>query len=140
MSFGETIAAFLGRLILAWFFLSETSRYAQGWNSTVSLLVLKHVQYPQIVLAGALLAMVLCSLSLFLGFAARLGALVLFALTVTATTYLHDYWHIQDAVARLDDYDIFVRNMAISGGLLVLVGAGPGKFAIDREHASGGKD
>ena len=139
MSFGETIAAFLGRVILACFFLSETYRYALGWNATVMLLTLKQVQHPQLVLAGALLAMVLCSLSLLLGYVARLGALVLFALTVNATAFLHDFWHIQDAAARLDDYDIFSRNMAIAGGLLVLVGVGPGKFAMHKEDGSGGK-
>ena len=139
MSFGETIAAFLGRVIMAWFFLSEAYRYVLSWNGTVALLALKHVQSPQVVLFGVLLVMLLCALSLFLGFRARLGALALFALTVTATVFLHDYWHIQDAIERQDDYNLFARNIAIAGGLLVLVGVGPGKFSLDGDHSPHGK-
>jgi putative oxidoreductase len=133
MSFGETIAAFLGRLIFSWFFLSQAYHYVRDWTGTVALLALKNVPEPSVTLSLALLAMLLGSLSLFLGFRARLGALALFGFTVAATATLHDYWHVQDLVSRQIDYNLFSRDVAIAAGLLVLVGVGPGKFALDRE-------
>ena len=30
------------------------------------------------------------------------------------------------------DYDLFIRNLAIAGGLLFIVGLGPGPFALDQ--------
>jgi uncharacterized membrane protein YphA (DoxX/SURF4 family) len=33
--------------------------------------------------------------------------------------------------ARAADYDIFARNVAIAGGLLLLIGMGSGRFGID---------
>jgi hypothetical protein len=39
---------------------------------------------------------------------------------------------------RSADYDIFARNIAIAGGLLILVGTGPGPFAVDNTGGGGG--
>jgi len=49
---------------------------------------------------------------------------------------IHDYWKIESVVDRNADYDIFIRNMAIAGGLLFLVGMGPGPFALDKPGKS----
>jgi putative oxidoreductase len=137
MSFGEAIAPFLGRLLLAWFFLSEAWRYASDWSGTSTLLAMKDVPAPGLLLFIALAVMVLGGLSLLLGLRTRLGALGLFAFTLVATIMIHDYWRIHEAAAREADYDIFVRNLAIAGGLLVLVGLGGGGFALDNVKSPG---
>jgi uncharacterized membrane protein YphA (DoxX/SURF4 family) len=36
-----------------------------------------------------------------------------------------------DAVQRGAEFEIFARDVAICGGLLLMVGMGPGPFAID---------
>ena len=38
MSFGESLAPFLGRLVLAWFFLIQAYHYALDWSDTTILL------------------------------------------------------------------------------------------------------
>jgi uncharacterized membrane protein YphA (DoxX/SURF4 family) len=50
---------------------------------------------------------------------------------VIASALIHDYWKIANPIDRASDYDLFIRNMAIAGGLLFLVGMGPGPFALD---------
>ncbi len=79
----------------------------------------------------ALAAMFLGGVSLILGFHARHGAMLLFGFTMVVSVLLHAYWTIQDPAGRATDYDIFIRNMAIAGGLLLLVGIGPGPFSLD---------
>lgn len=137
MSFGESIAPLLGRLVLAWFFLIQAYHYALDWNDTAVLLTMKHVPAPPLLLPAALGGIVLGSLSLVLGFRTRAGAVALFAITIAATVTMHDYWHLRAAAARSADFDIFARNMAIAGGLLMLIGMGSGRFAIDNR---GGED
>lgn len=139
MSFGESIAPLLGRVLLAWFFLSEAYRYADDWSGTTMQLAMKHVPAPGILLFIAVAAMTLGGLALFAGWKTRLGALILFAFTVVATIMLHDYWTLQTAAARQADYDIFARNLAVAGGLLVLVGLGGGKFALDNVRSPGSR-
>src|SRR5258705_13547312 len=132
MSFGESLAPFLGRLVLAWFFVPQAYRYAVDWNDPAILLTMKNVPTPPVLLLTALTGIVLGSISLLLGFRTRAGALALFAITIAATVTMHDYWHLRVAAARNADFDIFARNIAIAGGLLMLIGMGSGRFAIDK--------
>jgi putative oxidoreductase len=131
MSFSEYISPLVGRLILAWFFLGEALGYAAQWDATVQLMALKNIPVAPLLLALALIVMALGGLSLVFGFQTRHGAVLLFGFTMIASVSMHDFWLIHDPIARSEDYEIFARNMAIAGGLLLLVGMGPGPVAID---------
>lgn len=131
MSFSEQISPFIGRWLLAWFFLSEAYGRARDWDATLVLMGMSHISYAPPLLAIALVVMVLGGLSLLLGFQTRYGAMLLFAFTIAVSVTMHAYWTIADPLARAADYDIFARNLAIAGGLLLLVGMGPGRFGID---------
>jgi len=131
MSFSELISPLVGRLVLAWFFLTSSFTYGAQWHATITLMALKHLPSPPLLLFGAILLMIVGGISLVFGFYARAGALMLFAFTVCVSVLMHDYWKISDAASRAADYDIFARNMAIAGGLLLIVGMGAGPFSID---------
>jgi putative oxidoreductase len=137
MSVGESIAPFLGRIVLSWFFIVQAARYIRDWNETAVLLTMKAVPAPPLSMLFALIAAVLGSISLFLGYRTRIGALALFTVTLISTVTLHDYWHIRASVARDADFDIFARNVAIAGGLLMLIGLGSGRFAMDNAKPKG---
>jgi putative oxidoreductase len=138
MSPGESVAALTGRLVLGWFFLALTYRYASDWSDTTILLSMKDVPNAPLLLLAGLATNVLGSISILIGFHTRTGALALFVVTVAATLAVYDYWNLTAAAAREADFDIFARNVAIAGGLLLLIGMGPGKFALDNV-ASGAK-
>lgn len=131
MSFSELISPLIGRLALAWFFLAEAFSRAGDWDGNVTLMTFIGLPAPPILLALAVIVMVLGGLSLLLGFHARHGAILLFGFTVVVTVVMQDYWHLKDAVARAGVYEIFARNIAIAGGLLMVVGMGAGPFAVD---------
>jgi putative oxidoreductase len=50
---------------------------------------------------------------------------------------MHDFWRITDPINRAEDFEIFSRNAAIAGGLLLLVGMGPGPVAVDSVRPKG---
>ena len=131
MSISERISPFLGRLTLAWFFLSEAWWRLNDWEGTVMLMHMKHISDAGLLLALAVIVMILGGISLLLGYHTRPGALLLFGYTMVVSALMHDYWTIANAVDRNADYDLFIRNVAIAGGLLFLVGMGPGPFALD---------
>ncbi len=131
MSFSEYISPLVGRFALAWFFLSEVYARAGAWEANVSLMAMKQIPVPPLLFALAILVMILGGLSLVLGFHVRPGAMLLFGFTVISSVLMHDYWHLKDAAARAADYEIFARNIAIAGGLLLLIGMGAGPFALD---------
>jgi putative oxidoreductase len=131
MSFSEVISPFVGRLALAWFFLSEAYMRAGAWDANVTQMAMLNMPVPPLLLAAAVIVMLLGGISLLLGFHARHGAMLLFGFTIVATVLMHDYWHLTAAVVRDADYEIFARNIAIAGGLLMVIGLGAGPFAID---------
>ena len=138
MSFGESIAPMLGRFVLAWFYLVQAYRYAADWNGTVDLLSVKGLVAAPVFLFIALGGITLGALSLLFGYRTRVGALVLFVITVWGTITMHDYWTLKTIAARTADYDIFARNIAIAGGLLALIGLGGGNFGLDGAAGGGG--
>ena len=131
MSFSETISPLIGRLALAWFFLSEAWTRGGNWDANVSLMTFANMPAPPVLLALALIVMTIGGLSLLLGFHARHGAILLFGFTVVAAMLMHDYWNLKEAAARADVYELFARDVAIAGGLLLVVGMGAGPMALD---------
>ena len=136
MSLSERIAPLIGRLAIAWLFLSEAWTMINSWDGTVTLMQMKHLPAAPLLLLIALTVMILGGVSIALGFHTRHGALLLFGFTVIVSVAMHDYWKLSEAADRAADSEIFFRNVAIAGGLLLLMGMGAGPFAID--NAGGG--
>lgn len=139
MSFSETISPFFGRCALVWFYLSDAMDILQNWRSVAVDLANKHVPLPPLILLVVLVFIFMGSMSLLFGYQTRHGAVLLFGMTIVATVTMHDFWHYADATARAYQFGVFSRDFAICGGLLLMVGMGPGPFAIDNSGKGGGK-
>ena len=139
MSFSETISPFFGRCAFAWFYLTSAMDIVGNWRSLALAMADKHVPLPPLVLLLALILLVMGGISLLFGYHTRHGAILLFGMTMLAAVTMHDYWHYADVAARAHQFAIFARDFAICGGLLLMVGMGPGPFAVDnRGKAAGG--
>jgi len=138
MSLSETISPFFGRCAFVLFFLNSAHDIMANWHEVTGELAAKHVPIPPLVLLVVLLVIVMGSISLLFGYHARHGALILFGMTMVAAVTMHDFWHFTDAHVRADQFGLFARDFAISGGLLLIVGMGPGPFAVDSMGKGGG--
>jgi len=137
MSFSEVISPFFGRCAFTWFYLTSAMEIAGNWRGLAQDLAAKNVPIPPLVLLIAVILIVMGSISLLFGYHTRHGAMLLFGMTIIAAVIMHDYWHHADVAARARELGIFARDVAICGGLLLLVGMGPGPFAVDNK--AGGK-
>ena len=131
MSISERISPFIGRVALAWFFLSEAWTRANDWTGTVAVLREAQIPAAESILVLALAILMLGGAALALGYHTRHGAMLLFGFTVATALALHAYWKAPDDASRAAEYAVFIRDLAVAGGLLLLVGLGPGPFAID---------
>ena len=138
MSFSETISPLFGRLMLTWFYVNQAFYYGHNWDATILEMHDKGIPVAPLLLALSLILIILGAISLALGFHTRHGALVLFTVTLVSTLLLHNFWRGSNAGIYTDDAQIFARNIAISGGLLFLVGMGSGPLGFDNK-AGGGK-
>ncbi len=74
---------------------------------------------------------IVCGLMIAFNIAARWFALLLALFTIAATYLFHDFWNLTD-LARLEALNHLLKNLAILGGLLLVVGIGPPR-AEERE-------
>ena len=68
---------------------------------------------------------------LLLGILSRVSAFGLFVFTIVASVLGHVFWQYADAKLFHQELDLFLRNMGIAAGLLMVVGAGGGAVGID---------
>ena len=53
MSFSELISPLVGRLVLAWFFLTSSFSYGAQWHATITLMALKDLPVPALYMSMA---------------------------------------------------------------------------------------
>jgi putative oxidoreductase len=121
----------VGRVLLGWIFLAS----AWGKLSNIGGFVgyLKNLGAPAPELSawiGAVVELVI-GVTLILGLATRYGALLCALFLIIATALAHRYWEYPAAQAG-NQYNHFLKNLAIFGGALVLFVTGPGRLSIDR--------
>jgi len=79
---------------------------------------------------GAIVLEIGGSLSLILGFRAKLGAVALLFFLIPATLIFHNFWAFEGA-ERQGQMINFMKNVAMIGGLLLVLAFGPGRLSFD---------
>ncbi len=130
----SSAALLAGRFGLSVIFLVSGLGKLASWNGTVAYASAKGV--PVILLAGATALEVLGALSLLAGWKTRWGVAALVAFLVPVTLVFHNFWAYQGAEAQLQTVQ-FLKNFSIGGGLLAVLGAGPGAFSVDARRSRG---
>jgi|SRR5574339_1099423 putative oxidoreductase len=121
----------VGRVLLALLFLVSGYDKIGGFAGTAGYIASKGLPMSQ-VLAGATLAFeVLGALLLVIGFKARWVAAALAAFTLLATFIFHPYWSMPEAQQVMQKI-MFLKNLAVTGGLLMVTAFGPGRWSIDK--------
>jgi putative oxidoreductase len=131
MSFGENIAPLVGRCMIAAFFVLSGLQKVQNWDSTTLYMAEHGISAIQPLLALSIVVEAGAGLGIAIGFRTRLLALVLFAYTLIVSFQMHDFWTMAGSDASRVEAALFAKNMAIAGGLLVLVGLGAGRWSYD---------
>ena len=72
------------------------------------------------------------ALSILVGYRARLGALALVAFLVPVTVMMHPFWAAPDAMSAMMQQVQFLKNVALTGGALLLAYFGAGPVSVDQ--------
>jgi len=123
-------AALVGRILLAVIFVISGFGKITGYEATAQYMAAK---LPLVVLLLPLTILVELGggLALAAGFKARWVALALAIFTLLAGILFHDYWN-ADAAHRMGQQINFLKNIAITGGMLMVFAFGPGAWSVDR--------
>lgn len=125
------LLALAGRaLIVGIFLVSVVFNKIPNYSGVADTMDGKGVPAPTIMLGLAIVFMVLGSVSVMVGFKARIGALLLLIFLVLATYYFHDFWSVEPERKGLE-LTHFLKNASLIGTMLFLIANGPGPGSLD---------
>jgi putative oxidoreductase len=129
----NTILNILGRFFLLVIFLvSALGNKIPNFGSTAKYMASEGVPMAPLLLVGAIVFLIVGSLSILVGYKARIGATLLLVFLVLATYWFHDFWTVEEAGAKQMQTIDFMKNMALMGAMLMIIARGPGKPSLDR--------
>ncbi len=83
-------------------------------------------------LSGAIFLLTVGGIMVLLGYRSSLGAIMLIMYWVPVTFIVDDFWNFNTQIELRLKSITFMKNMAIIGGLLMLIGKGSGRYSIKR--------
>lgn len=125
----------VGRLLLALLFVPAGFSKIGGFDGTVGYITSAGLPAPTIAAIVAIIVEVVGGLALVFGLGTRLAALALALFTVAAAFGFHAYWAVP-ADQQFMQQLLFFKNIAITGGLLVLAAFGAGAWSVDGKRAA----
>lgn len=123
--------ALIGRILIAVLFIPAGFGKLTGFAGTVGYIGSAGLPLPQVAAALAIVVELGLGLALLVGFKTRLAAAVLAVFTLAASFFFHNYWALPADKAMVQQL-MFMKNVAITGGLLAFVAFGAGRFSVDR--------
>ncbi len=122
--------ALVGRVLIAYLFVPAGWGKLMGFSGAVGYIASKGVPVPEVCAAIAIALELGCGLALLLGYKARWAALGLAIFVAVITPIFHNFWALPAAQQMMNKLQ-FDKNLAILGGLLVLMAFGAGGFSLD---------
>jgi putative oxidoreductase len=126
----QHLAALAGRILLAVIFIISGFGKITGYDGTAHYMAMK------LPMVGVLLPLTILTelgggIALAAGFKARWVALLLAGFTLLAAVIFHDFWA-AEAAQKMGQQINFLKNVAITGGMLMVFAFGPGRYSVDK--------
>lgn len=120
----------LARILLMVLFVIFGWGKLLGFNATVTYMDSVGLPLPTLTAGITVIMELFVGLAIVIGFYTRPLALLLGLYTLGAAVIGHQFWHMIDP-DRIEAMINFYKNVSISGGLLLLCIAGPGRYSLD---------
>ncbi len=131
MNANYNVVALVGRILLSVMFIISGWGKIGGFAGTVGYIQSVGLPMPQVMAAGALVLELVAGVLLVIGWKTRWAAWALAAFTLIAGVLFHNYWSLP-ADKQMMQQIMFLKNLSVAGGLMMLAVAGPGALSIDR--------
>jgi len=127
--FDHPLVPLVGRLLIVYIFATSGLGKIMDWHGNIQYMSTRHLPAIPVLLAIAMVIEVGGSISLITGYGARTAAFIMFIYMIGVTVLFHNYWAGSGMLAGVQETH-FRKNLAIMGGLLMLVYAGPGAWSL----------
>ena len=119
-----------GRILIAIIFIFAGFGKITGFGGTAGYIASKGLPLASVLAAGAIIVEFGGGILLAIGYKTRLAAAAIALFTLAAAVIFHNFWGVPaDQVQNQMIH--FLKNIAITGGLLQVVAFGAGSFSLD---------
>ncbi len=121
----------LGRILLSLVFLLSGINKIGGFTETAGWMAAKGLPAAEVLLALSIVIEVGAAIMIMIGWKARLGALALLLWMIPVTFIFHNFWGVSAGQQQLQ-LIMFMKNLAMMGGMLLIMANGPGPLSVER--------
>ena len=112
----------LGRIIFGGFFLYSGIHHFREKKQLAQYAAAKNVPEPELAVTASGAMLLLGGASVLLGVKPKLGTLAIVAFLAGVSPVMHNFWTSDDAAHRQNDMVQFMKNIAMLGGAMALMG------------------
>ena len=123
-------ATLAGRVLFSLIFLLSGIGKIFDWENTSKFMESEGMPMVSVALVGAIVFEIVGALSIMSGFKSRWGAMLLIIFLIPATFIFHDFWTLPEDQQQIQ-MTMFMKNVSILGGLLIIIGHGPGSISVE---------
>jgi putative oxidoreductase len=118
------------RVLLSLIFMLAGFGKLTALAGTTAYIASKGLPMPAVLAMGSGLLELLAGLAIAVGFKARIAAAALAVFTLLASFMFHNFWAMPADQVMVNQL-MFMKNLAIIGGLLLVIAHGAGAASID---------
>lgn len=111
----------LGRILFGGFFISSGVNHLRQTRQMAQYAASKNVPKPNLAVKATGVVLIAGGTSILLGVKPKLGAAAILGFLAGVSPIMHDFWN-QDAEQRMNDTVNFMKNLALAGGAMALMG------------------
>lgn len=121
----------IARIFLAMVFLVTGFGKIGGFEGLIGQIASKGFPVPEAFAAATIAIELGVALMLVFGWKARWAAFLLAVFTAIVTVFFHNFWAVPEAQKMMQQIQ-FLKNLALIGGLMMVIAFGPGRLSIDK--------
>jgi len=125
------IIVLLGRILFSLIFLISGPGHFLDQN--IQYAKAQGVFLPTLLVPFSGILAIIGALSIILGYKAKLGAWIIVVFLVPVTLMMHNFWSTQDLQMKQIQLAMFMKNISLLGGALLIAYFGAGPLSMDQK-------
>jgi len=129
----QAATVLLGRFLYVLIFLMAAPRHFS--KQTIAYATAQGVPLASVAVPLSGIIALAGGLSILLGYRAKIGAWLIVLFLVPVTLMMHKFWTVHDPVMAQTQMVMFMKNLAILGGALLISQFGAGPLSLDARRS-----
>ena len=117
----HSVLQIFAHVMITFFFLYRGIDAIPRFSFHANRIASRGMPFPRFVMACGIAVMLIGGLMVLVDYYAWIGAMALIVFTVMANYLYHHFWDMEDRAMVLNHRNIFCNNIAVMGGLVLVV-------------------